>query len=84
MELEELKAEAERLGYTLTKKREYIRLKPCVCGHDRRERWTLCGTGFTGYRYVCKKCGFEGGDGSSERAARIAWNEAVGEAGDVE
>lgn len=84
MELEELKAEAEKLGYTIVKKREYIRLKPCVCGHNRRSRWVVCGTGFSGYQYACNKCGFKGGTGSSERAARIAWNEAVEEAGDVE
>lgn len=77
MKLEELKAEAEKHGYTLTKKRERIQFKPCVCGHNRRERWMVCGTGFSGHRYVCKKCGFEGGIGSSDREARIAWNEAV-------
>lgn len=80
MKLEELKAEAEKHGYALVKKREYIQLKPCVCGYNRRERWTVSGAGFTGYQYACKKCGFEGGVGSSEHAARIAWNEAVEEA----
>lgn len=83
MKLEELKAEAEKHGYTLTKKREYIRLKPCVCGHNRRHRWLTYIMGISGYRYTCEKCGFEGGIGSSERAARIAWNEAIEKAGDA-
>lgn len=76
MNLEELKAEAEKLGYTLVKKQEYIRFEPCVCGHNRRGRW-VCGGGV---QYICENCGFEGGVGSSDRKARIAWNEAVREA----
>ena len=83
MKLEELKEEAKKHGYVLTKKREYIRFKPCVCGHNRRHRWSVCWMGISGYRYRCEKCGFDGGVGSSERAARIAWNKAVEKASDA-
>ena len=74
MKLEELRVEAEKHGYVLTKKREYIRLKPCICGCNKRIKWSVGGYG---YRYQCNQCGFKGDIGSTERAARIAWNEAV-------
>lgn len=83
MKLEELKAEAEKHGYVLTKKREHVRFEPCICGHNRRTQWTIC-SNEVGYQYQCNHCGFRGGIGSTERAARIAWNEAVEKAGETE
>ena len=84
MKLEELKAEAEKHGYRLTKKCEYVRLKPCPrCGSNRRGHWhVISGQGKSFYE--CEKCGFRGGNGTSKRKARIAWNEAVEKAGDAE
>ena len=74
MKLEELKADAAKHGYALVKKREYVRLEPCICGHERRHKERSS----RGWYFWCKKCGFTGGQiSSSERAARIAWNEAV-------
>lgn len=68
----------------LQAKHEYVRLKPCVCGSNRRTKWMVIRDGESGYRYQCNQCGFYGDFGNSERAARIAWNEAVEEAGDAE
>ena len=36
MTLEELKAEAEKFGYTLIKKSDSIKMLPCTCGCKRR------------------------------------------------
>lgn len=80
MNLEELKAEAEKLGYTLVKRQKYIRFERCTCGHNKHHRWVVCGKGI---RFQCTNCGFESDIGPSEREARIAWNEAVRKARDA-
>lgn len=74
-EIEEAIALLRSNGYDVTKRKPYERLKPCVCGHNRRNYAWLIGSG--GSVYECKKCGFRGGVGSSEKDARRKWNEAV-------
>ena len=55
MTLEELKAEANKLGYSLIKKKPYIPIKPCpVCGKKCTNLWY--GTGGKG---TMRQCSFE-------------------------
>ena len=76
MNLEELKAEAAKHGYTLTKKPERVRLEKCPCG-GRATRWYVVPEG---YVYECTKCDLRGDIGRTDVEARKAWNEAVAEA----
>lgn len=73
MTVEELRAEANALGYNIIKKPEPLpKLLPCSCGSVRRERWV--GTG--SYNKViirCSRCG-KMAYGKNERKARENWN----------
>lgn len=74
MTFEELKAEADKLGYRLVKQSSPIRLIPCTCGSNRRESWyTFDGLQF----YRCSKCGKESPAGASCRDAKRKWNEMI-------
>jgi hypothetical protein len=78
MTLEELKVEAKKHGYKLTKEYPYIRLVPCICGCNRRTMWF----GFDNtYVYRCNKCGFEGEKAKTKNEAKLKWNECVENAG---
>lgn len=70
MTLEELKAEAEKLGYTLVKKNPYVALLPCSCGEKHSIRWG-------GAMYYCCKCGLVGKPSRYKYQARKNWNTAV-------
>ena len=78
MTLEELKSEANKLGYNLVKKREYIKFLPCTCGCNRREHWvrSYIDSDEIKVLLVCAKCGREV-DGKNLDAAKRAWNESV-------
>lgn len=76
MTLEELKAEANKLGYSVVKKRRKVYLKPCVCGCNRRE---LRNTYDLKYFYKCKRCGRESIPVSSIMGAKEMWNEMTKE-----
>lgn len=76
MTIEELKAEADKLGYRLIKKQEYIHLLPCVCGHNSRTRWWRMDGSF----YECNQCGRRAPIGSTEAEAKTNWNKMVEEA----
>lgn len=69
MTLEELKAEAKKMGYKLVKDSPYERWNACTCGHNRRTLWTTP----NGYRYVCNKCG-RSVEGRTQREAKKNWN----------
>lgn len=70
MTFEELKAEANRQGYNLIKKQKYISLTKCpMCG-EKPEQW--CWKGLLSYKCRCDK---HNGWFSTDRAARIAWND---------
>lgn len=74
MTLEELKIEADKLGYYLVKKSEKVMLLPCpVCGKKCTHEWfsTL------GRKRVCYNCGFEGRYSKNGVEAKRKWNEAV-------
>lgn len=75
MTFEELKAEAKRQGYNLTKIPERITFTPCICGHNRRGMWYS--TKGLGRKYKCNNCGFEGGWGKTNKEAKLAWNDAI-------
>lgn len=75
MTLEELKAEANRLGYNLIKKQEPVKLLPCICGYKYRSLWhdTKDGTCFL----ACDGCDFRGYKAKNKYRAKIAWNKAI-------
>lgn len=75
MTLEELKAEAKKHGYKLTKERPYIRLSHCICGHKSISQWIHFNGG--GYSFGCRKCDFESPPCKTKYEARLKWNECV-------
>ena len=75
MTLEELKAEAKKHGYKLTKEYKYEKLAPCTCGAkspilswnmEHKENF-----------YRCRKCTFRANGAKTKYEARIKWNECV-------
>ena len=76
MTFEELKAEANRQGYKLTKAIKYEKLKPCSCGESRRIQQELS-INPKGKYYRCAKCGRKGEIANSWYQARINWNKGV-------
>lgn len=74
MTLDELKVEAKKQGYRLTKIPGKIVMLPCpVCGAKRTEQWY----GHLGTFRKCEKCEFKGMDARTDREAKKKWNEAV-------
>ena len=80
MTIEELKAEAKKLGYKIVKDRAYLKLWPCPCGAknsvymDYTDDWQKY--------YRCKKCGFMGYFHRKTYGEREEWNRAVEKNGD--
>lgn len=76
MTLEELKAEASKLGYSLIKKKPYIPIKPCpVCGKKSTIVWY--GTVGKGTMRQCSFCDFAGDWTNKKIPTTEAWNNAV-------
>lgn len=76
MTLEELRAEANKLGYSLIKKKPYIPIKPCpICGKKCTSVWY--GTGDKGTIRQCSSCDFEGDWTNEKISVNEAWNNAV-------
>lgn len=75
MTYEELKKTAAEMGYNLTKKEPYVRLKK-HCG-VYPHNWFTANPGGVGQYYRCPVCGLETGLHSTEKKARIAWNEVA-------
>lgn len=79
MTLEELKTEADKLGYRLVKKPERITMLPCpVCGSKNTSEWYAMEFG----RYIFRKCNgchFRGDYEKTPTKAKKKWNEAVEE-----
>lgn len=74
MTVEELKKEADKLGYRVLKKEKSIPLSACPCGRKKPwEGWHFGG----GYSYKCPNCGNEAPVASTKKQARINWNEFV-------
>lgn len=76
MTLEELKVEANKLGYSLVKKRRKVYLQPCVCGCNKRQIWN---TYDLKYFYKCAHCGRKSPPADSMMAAKEMWNETMKE-----
>lgn len=73
MTLENLKIEADKLGYRLVPKRANINLLPCSCGCNQRATWYTYG----GLFYECKNCGKKSAIGGSSDEAKRLWNEMM-------
>ena len=77
MTLDELKVEAEKLGYKLIKKSGRIKMLPCICGSNKRTEWFDSGKGKT--FYSCDRCGKKSPLSSTVNGAKRAWNEMIEE-----
>lgn len=77
MTLEELKAEAKKHGYKLTKEYPYIRMSACVCGHKNIAHWIKFGGVPTPYFHQCRKCGLTSEPAKTKYEAKLKWNECV-------
>lgn len=73
MRLEELKAEADKQGYILIKKRPYVPLVVCPNCGKRPKPWISAVSGKTKYKCECQSTDWIKGD----RSARIEWNKMV-------
>lgn len=72
MNLPELKAEANALGYSITKKITYEKLLRCPCGNSR---WVTSQLAMYGKKYYrCSKCGYTGEPAKFKYQAIINWN----------
>lgn len=73
---EEFKAEAKRRGYNLIKIPEKVKLLPCVCGSERRDRVFV----MRGFEYYsCANCGLVAKEGKSTKEAKLNWNAMIEE-----
>ena len=75
MTVNELKAEAKKLGYNLIPIQENIKFLPCVCGYNRRSHLITR----TGEFYECQKCGIQSPEGKNETEAKKLWNKMIEE-----
>lgn len=76
MTLEEVKIEADKLGYRLVKKPERVIMLPCpVCGGRASGDWYDMSNGCRFKQ--CNCCDFRGGYGKTILEAKKKWNEAV-------
>lgn len=76
MTVEELKKEAAKLGYSIIKKQEYIRFKPCICGCNNRKHWYSYGNSVF---FECTNCGLKSPIGLDEKEAKLNWNKMIEE-----
>lgn len=72
MELEELKREADKLGYCLVKKPVRVRLLKCTCG-TRPVQWQWAG----GYFYECPNCDKKSKERKDPKEAKLEWNRMI-------
>lgn len=75
MTIEQLRAEAKKLGCYVYPKIPREKLIPCTCGCNRR---THVYNRVHGVTLVCKKCGRHA-SGYFDNEARSAWNEMIEE-----
>ena len=78
MTVEELKAEAKKLGYKIIPIRNRVKLLPCQCGRKRLQMWVDGGSP-GGFFYVCPRCGRASLTGKTVNGARKKWNKMVEE-----
>ena len=73
MGLGDLKIEADKLGYRLVRKTEYVHFMPCLCGASNRRRWSSP----DGIFFECNSCGLRSKPAKNETDARKNWNNLV-------
>lgn len=73
MTYDELKAEANKIGYNLVKKREYISHKICKCG-SRGSAWYDYTDGKVARFILCENCHIRTNSHISEYDAWKEWN----------
>lgn len=73
MTYEELKIEANKMGYNLVKKKEYVPHKRCKCG-CRGSVWYDCIYGKASRFILCENCHIRTNSYTSERDAWEEWN----------
>ena len=74
MTLEELKVEANKLGYKLVKNNYVPKLLICTCGHNRRTHWF--NSKENTHILVCKNCGKKA-KGNSKTDVINNWNKMI-------
>lgn len=79
MTLEELKTEANKLGYKLVPIKKYVSRSTCVCGQKYKVELWLDTSGTGMFFYKCPKCGLKGYPASSREGAKLNWNRKVEE-----
>ncbi len=74
MTLEELKVEADKLGYRLQKKQPYVPFPTCKCTNYRKgiQKYYKVGEG---YFYQCENCGLTSQPAKLVRDAERNWYE---------
>ena len=78
MNLEELRAEAAKLGYNLVKKQPYIKLSRCTCGENKPSEWFYYTEENKVMRiYKCDNCGLSALPAKTNRQARENWNQLI-------
>lgn len=74
MTYEELKLEAEKQGYTLTKKITYEKMQKCICGKYPYQEISIRPKG---KYFRCANCGLKSEIGRWNYQAIANWNKAV-------
>ena len=72
MTLEELKAEANKHGYTLVKRQPYIPFPSCKCTNYRKGLYRYQQP-YEGYFYKCDICGLESKPARFIKDAQLNW-----------
>lgn len=78
MTIEELKKEANKLGYSIIKKRKIPKMLTCTCGCNRRRHWSIGGTSKFNSALECKRCG-KWVDGLNDIDVINNWNKMIKE-----
>lgn len=82
MTLDDLKIEADKMGYKLVKKSTREPLLPCTCGVNSRDMWFSTSEGRKVF-YVCHGCGREV-YGKNQADLRRNWNKTIKEVQDAD
>ena len=79
MTVEELKIEAEKLGYNIIKKPEPIKLSRCVCGNYKPTLYVRsnCNDKTDVWYYICPKCNLEANESKTKYGAKENWNTMI-------
>lgn len=77
MTVDELRTEANKLGYNLVKKQVYTKLVRCTCGCKPSQVMVWNGRKFIGYSHVCKTCGNQSAPHKLKYKAKLNWNEMI-------